>query len=222
MNYLGLTNSFLIETGVSDQVASLVGAPDDVAQAAHWINSAWASFQRSRLWPFRRAEGTVSVTPGTVSYTFSTLGRAEGDIIIPHSFYSALGDITQVPYTSLRARRRAGGVVDTSRVSNASIRSGKLETFPDVDAADTVAYDYWTGVQTLTLGTDIPYGLPADFHSLIVHLAIAKYAALAGGQEGANLYAHHGGEYARIRNEYILHAGLDDETDTTPARNTLL
>ena len=74
MDYLGLTNKFLIETGVSDQVATLVDAYDDVAQAANWIDTAWNEIQISRRGAFRFAEKTFSVTNGTTSYTNNALG----------------------------------------------------------------------------------------------------------------------------------------------------
>jgi len=222
MNYLGLTNAFLIETGVSDVVASLTDAPDDVTQAAHWINSAWGSFQRSRPWPFRKAEGSHSIVPGTTTYTFTAMGRAAGDIIIPHSFYSSAGAIDQLTYPALRDKRRAAGQVDLSRVSCVAVRPSLLDTYPDITSAATLEYDYWKAVQALDADTDIPYGLPADFHDLIVHAAVAQYGVLAGGQEGSNLYAHHGAQYAKIRNEYLLHAGIDAAQETGPASRTLL
>lgn len=222
MNYLSLTNKFLIETGVSNEVTTLTDASDDIVQAAHWIDSAWASFQRSRQWPFRRAEGSIDVTAGKTAYTFANLGLEVGDIITPHSFYNSAGSIEQLSYIRLRELRRAPANLDTSRVSKVAVRSGELNTYPDVATTQTVAFDYLKGVQTLTGDDAVPYGLTADFHMLIVHAAVAKYGVSAGGDEGILLYRHHAQEFKTMRQDYQLYAGIDGEEDMPPTRNTLL
>jgi hypothetical protein len=222
MDKLGLTNAFLIETGADDVTAALEGAGDDITQAAHWIVTSWESFQRDRQWPFRRAEGSINVVNGQTSYDWDSLSLEDGDIILPHSFYNSSGSIEQLQYYPLRALRRAGGSVDDSRVSKVAVRSGYLETYPDVATTQALEFDYLKGVQTLVEDTDVPYGLPSDFHMLIVHRAVSKYGALIGGAEGANLYKHHGAEYRKIKQEYLLYAGIDDEEDIPATTHTLL
>lgn len=221
MDALGLTNKFLIETGVTDQVQSLEDASDDVIQAFHWVDSAWASFQREKHWPFRRAEGSISITNGKTSYTFDDLSLQEGDIILPHTFYNSAGTIDQLSYYALRELRRAADSVDLTRVYKVAVRAGLLESYPDVATTQVVDFDFLKGVQTLAENTDIPYGLPADFHMLIVHRAVAKHGALIGGEEGANLYKTHGLEYSKIKQDYLVHAGIDDEGNVPETTNTL-
>ncbi len=223
MDYLGLTNKFLIETGVSDQVATLVDAYDDVAQAANWIDTAWNEIQISRRWAFRFAEKTFSVTNGTTSYTNNALGLADGDMVIPNSFYNANGAIEHITYKELRDKRRAASTTqDTSRVYHIATEVGKLETYPDVDTTQSITFDYLKGIQTLVTNADVPYGLPSDYHMMIVHSAIAKYGVLIGGNEGANLYNMHGPRYRKYFNDFVQLNNKDSEEDTTPARGTLL
>lgn len=223
MDYLGLTNKFLIETGVTDQVATLVDAYDDVAQAAHWVNSSWNEVQISRRWPFRFAEKTISVANGTTSHTFNAMGLVDGDVVIPNSFYNANGAITHTTYADLRDKRRAASTTqDTSRVYDVALQVGQLETYPDVDTTQSVTFDYLKGVQTLVTNSDVPYGLPSDYHMMIVHLAIAKYSVLIGGNEGANLYNFHGPRYRKYFNDFVTLNNKDSEEDTKPAQGTLL
>lgn len=226
MDYLGLTNRYLIETGVADTVASLVGVGDDVTQGMQFINNSWLAFQRSRWWPFRRAEGSVNVTNGKTSYTWTDLSLNSGDIIIAGSFYNASGTITQEPYFAVRKRRRDGNAHDTSRLYYVAVRQDggttKLETYPDVDTTQALAFDYIRACSEMALNTDVPTGLPDDYHMMIVHAAVARYGLISGGEEGRNLYQHHGTEAKRIYNEYMLYAGLDAEEEITSAQGTLL
>lgn len=223
MDYLGLTNKFLVETGVSDQVATIVDAFDDVAQASSWLNSSWNEIQISRRWPFRFAEKTVNIVNGTTTYTYNALGLADGDVIIPNSFYNVNGTIEQITYEALRAKRRAASTTqDTSRVYNVTSRVGQIETYPDVATTQSVSFDYLKGVQTLVANDDVPYGLPADYHMMIVHLAITKYGALQGGQEGMNLYNAHGPRYRKYFNDFVQLNNNSFDEDTPPATGTLL
>jgi len=224
MDYLSLTNKFLLETGVADTVATLVDAYDDVAQAAHWVSSSWSAIQVSRRWPFRFAEKNISVTNGTTKYTFNAMGLVDGDLIIANSFYNASGGIEQLTYEALRKKRRAATPTteDTSRIYAVATPVGALETYPDVDTTQSLDFDYLKAAQQLDINADVPYGLPSDYHMMIVHLAVTKYAALMGGQEGANLYAHHGPIYRKYFNDFVQVNSKDNEQDTTPARGTLV
>ena len=213
MNYLGLTNAFLIESGASDVVASLDEPADDVAQAMHWIAMAWERFQLMRYWRFRFAEDTIAVTAGKTTYTATDLVRADGDVIIRDSFWNTnSGDIEPLSYEDLRVKRRAAASSDQTKVAFISLMpTNILDTYPDVLTTQTLSYDYWKGVQTLASDTDIPYGLPSDYHMLISHKALADYGALIGGQEGATMYAHHGMEYRLLFNTYVAMAGEDNQ-----------
>jgi hypothetical protein len=222
MDFLGLTNKFLIETGLADAVATLEDAADDVVQAAHWIDSSWASFQRHRQWPFRRAETSTDITSGKVNYTFDEMGLAAGDIIRPNTFYNASGAIDQVSYEDIRSKRRATVAAVGSNVRLASVTSGVLHTYPDVTTTQTIEFDYLRAVQELVANVDTPYGLPADFHMLIVHGAVARYGVSIGGNEGVMLYNRHARDFTTIKDEYLLFAGIDGEEDMPKTRNTLL
>lgn len=212
MNLLGATNKFLWESALADQQVTLVDAADDVLQAAEWIKSSWIEFQTKRYWKFRWAEGSFTVIKGKTSYTIDDTGRADGDVIIRESFYNAAGDITSLPYTELRAIRRAAGTVDNSRLTHIAVEVGPtFETYPDIELDQVVQYDYWKAAQEVTVDADTFVGLPADFHMMIVHLALTNYGAHVAGQEGANAYAHHGSKFAQLRSQYVLYAGEDNQ-----------
>ena len=222
MDYLDLTNSFLIETGIGDPVQTLEDQGDDIMQAAHWINAAWAAFQRKRLWPFRKVEGSLPVTAGATSYTFTSLSLSSGALIVPHSFYSPLGGVRHVDYERVRAARRSGQNTDPSRVQLIAVHNEAFHTYPVVNNAQSIAFDYWRAVQTLRKQADIPYGLPSDFHMMLVHLAIAHYGVLAGGQEGANLYAHHAKLFNAALTEYMTFVGVTASSEVPPVTHTLI
>lgn len=203
MDYLGLTNAFLKETQDADSISTLVDAPDDVLQAAHWINTSWVEFQTQRLWPFRWTEGSIPVVNGKTQYTYDDLSLTEGIVIVEDSFYAPEGLPEAETYKELRDRRRAAASVDTSKVLRVAVRNhNTVETYPDIDGPQTLSFDYYAAAQQLTEDADVPAGLPEDFHMLIVHYALFRYGADIGGQEGANQYASHGGLYKILKNNY--------------------
>jgi len=213
MDLLGLTNAFLIESGASDVVASLDDPTDDIAQAMHWIDKSWTRVQLMRYWRFRLAEDTIAITAGKVTYTATDLVRADGDVIIRESFWNTLsGDIEPLTYEQIRVKRRASNTADQTKVGFIALMPNNiLHTYPDVLTTHTLSYDYWKGVQELSVDGDIPYGLPSDYHMLIVHKALSDYGALIGGQEGATMYQHHGMEYRQLFNTYVSMAGEDNQ-----------
>lgn len=208
MDFLGLTNAFLVETGIADTVSTLADPTDDVAQAMHWINYAWVEFQAERRWPFRWTEGSFTVTNGKTSYAPADLATPDltnGIIIDPASIYAAEGNIVVESYVSLRDRRRAAASVDTTKVLNVAIKDhNTIETYPDIATTQTLYFDYWAAAQGLSENDDIPGNgkFIDDFHMLIVHNALFRYGSDIGGQEGANTYASHGALYAKLKNEY--------------------
>ena len=211
MNVLGLVNAYFKESETNDTVSALGDSSnDDTLRAMHWISEFWKQWQTSRKWLFRFDEKTISVVNGTTQYTADNLGLAEGDIIIRDSFYNASGAIEHLAYNELRAKRRASTSPDTTRVLAVAVRPTDgatlgpfLETYPDVDTTQVVAYDIWQGAQELTVQADTPYGLPSDFHMLIVHGALAAQAAADGGEHGANQYSYHVGKFKAVESNYL-------------------
>ena len=205
MNYLGLVNSFIVESGLTDTVQSVEsGITDDVAQVAHWINVAWKEFQVNRLWDFRWAEGSFTTIDGKTSYSEADLGIGDGAVIIPDSFYSIDRKVPTVPYLKLRDSRRGVSHPDGTAVALTALRGNDaIELYPAPDAGIVVEYDYYKSPQKLVLNTDTPEGLPSSFHMIIVHAALHRYGADIGGNDGQNTYNAHGGLYAALKNNYI-------------------
>lgn len=202
MDYVALVNAFIKETGITDQVQTLANAEDDVVQAAHWINEGWKMFQTERRWPFRWTEGSLTVNNGTTTYVPDDLTLTTDIDIDEDSFWASEGTILTETYKELRDRRRATASVDTTRVLYVAVRNHHtIETYPDIAGSQTVHFDYWAGATELSADDDVP-NIPADFHMLIVHAALFRYGADAGGQDGANQFASHGGLYAKLKNDY--------------------
>lgn len=221
MNFLEATNQFLWETGLADQITTLVDEQDDVLQAAQWVAKSWIHFQVSRLWRFRWSEGAIDVTNGTTSYNATALGLNVGDAIIRGSYYNSGANIESLSFIDLRKVRRAGASADTTRVLKIAAEPGPvLETYPDVDTTQSVNFDYWRGALEVTVDADEFTGLPSDWHMLIVHLALTNYGQSIAGEEGSNTYAHHGGKYADLYKKYVTFAGEDNKIP--PIRNSLL
>ena len=205
MDYLGLVNSFITESGLTDTVASIEsGTTDDVDQVAHWINVAWEEFQVNRLWDFRWTEGSFNTVAGQSSYSNNDLALGDGAVIIPQSVYSVNRAVPVVSYLELRASRRAPVAPDDTVIHSVAIRNNNsLEIFPTPSAAINVEFDYYASPIRLVNNTDVPAGLPSTFHMLIVHAALHRYGADIGGQDGKNTYEAHGGLYATLKNNYL-------------------
>jgi len=191
MNYLQLTNDYLIETGAGDTIGSVVGQSDEYLQATKWIADAWVEIQRNRNWNFRWAEDSFSTVIGQYQYTLTDTLRVSGDDPLKGSFYYRLPDgrysrLCLTTYQHSRAVRNAGNVAQGVPNSIAFSPAGDMYLHPTPDAVSSIKYEYHVAPVVLVDDLDFPSMSP-EFHKAIVWKAVEQYAR-EQGKEWRNLY----------------------------------
>jgi hypothetical protein len=207
MNFLQLTNDFIVESGACEPVGSVVNQFDEQAQAVIWVRDAWIEIQRNRLWRFRWAEDSFSTVLDQTDYTLTNLVRSADDDINLNSFTlsSATQPLTEVPYPYIKARLRAFPDYSGMPKYVAQRPDDTIVVYPPPDGVYTLDYEYFKAPVELTDDTDSPT-LNPKFHKVIVWKALEQYAR-EQGKEWAGLYQ------AAIRNYNSVYSkALEQET----------
>lgn len=178
MNYLQLTNDFLIETQAEDEVATLASIQDDVQQAAVWIRDAWTEIQRKQRWNFRWAVASFDTEVGKRLYTLSDMGLSSGDEVDLSRFYRT----TEGTWLSRFYWRDSVGDSSTGtpiRVGQRPDNTVVLDPIPDEVLSYT--FEYFSAPQILSEDGDTP-AIDEAFHKAIVWKAIQNYAREQGNE----------------------------------------
>lgn len=210
MNYLQLTNDFLIETQMEDQVSTLASIQDDVEQASVWIRDAWLEIQRKKRWNFRWAVDVFATTAGKRVYTLSEMGRTAGDEIDLDQVYVLNGTEKLDPFDW----RASIGHYDTGtpqRVGQRPDEAILLDPIPD--EAINIVTEYFRAPQVLIADDNEPYMDPS-FHKAIVWKAIQNYAR-EQGNEWRGLYEAADREFADMYG-VMLHRFLSQMVEKVP------
>lgn len=188
MNFLQLTNDFIIESGACDQVGSVVNQLDEQAQAVIWVRDAWIEIQRNRLWRFRWAEDSFDTVADQGTYTLTNLVRSADDDFSMDKFIVD-GDVLPLihrTYDFIKAKVRSSPV-ETGKPRFVALRpDDSIVVYPTPDAAYTINYEYFSAPVELLTDTDSPT-LNPKFHKVIVWKALEQYAR-EQGKEWAGLY----------------------------------
>lgn len=179
MNYLQLTNDFLIETQMEDTVPTLSSLRDDVEQAAVWIRDAWIEIQRNRTdWSFRWAVGVFPTEVGKRIYTLSDLGLVGGDRVVRDRLYLLNGTQLLGAYDW----RESIGKYATGTPVRVGYRPDfALVLDPIPDAVMNITFEYNSAPQILLADTDEPT-IDPSFHKAIVWKAVENYAREQGNE----------------------------------------
>ncbi len=210
MNYLQLTNDYLIDTGAGDPIGSVVGQSDEYLQGTTWIADAWVELQRNRNWGFRWAEGTFDTVLGQSAYALVDLSRVAGDDFDMKSFYYPVDGGGSTPLTPvephvLRAALSASGATQGTPRYISRYPDGSLRLYPTPDSVATIKYEYFGAPIVLVADLDTPT-LDPKFHKAIVWKAVEQYAR-EQGKEWSALYQ------AAIRNFNAIYSQmLNQET----------
>lgn len=197
MNYLQLTNDFLIETQMEDTVQTLASIQDDVEQASVWVRDAWLEIQRNRQWSFRWAVDVFPTVAAQRIYTLADIGRVVGDDIVLSEVYLLNGTLPLDVFNwrdsigdySTGTPRRVGRRPDDALV---------LDPIPD--AVQNIVYEYYSAPQVLIADDDEP-GMDPSFHKAIVWKALENYAR-EQGNEWRGLYQ------ASVRSYNSIYTGM--------------
>ena len=178
MNYLQLTNDFLIETQMDDTVQTLTSLQDDVEQAAVWVRDAWLEIQSNRLWKFRWAVDVFPTEAGKRIYTLADIERVAGDQLVLDQMTLLNGTI---PLDVFNWRNSIGDYSTGTPMRVGQRPDEAIVVDPIPDGIHNIVYEYYTAPQILIADDDEPRMDPS-FHKAIVWKAIENYAREQGNE----------------------------------------
>lgn len=212
MNFLALARRAVIECGVASGSAvatvlpSVTGASGSVGRVVNWVADAWSDIQMDHDdWSFMRSSnllgGGVTVAtlagqasyplgtgPGTVGVDVDAFGKWDRGTF--RCYPTAVGpsgemDLDEVPFDAWRDGYMLGAdrTVQTRPVVFAVGPDESICLGPPPNGTYTVTGDYFRAPSDLVADTDVPVGLPARFHMLIVYRAMKKYAGYESAPE---------------------------------------
>ena len=181
-------------TGVTDTPTTVVSQVGELGRVVNWVNEAWEEIQNMHdTWEWMRGDFSFNCVSGTYIY-------------VPGSAPVSLTAFAEWHTDTLRCYLTATGVSDEQFMAEwdyplfrdyyelGSGYSGRPQLFavrpsdsalllgPNPDAVYTVRGQYQKRATTMSLDADTP-GLPAQYHMLLVHGALMKYAAYEGAPE---------------------------------------
>lgn len=219
MNRLSLINKLIAECGVSGgPLTTAIGVTGEPLRMAQWIDDAWNDVQTEHDdWDWMRSSnilgGGVSFVPTAAQYTIP-LGTGLGqvgvavdsfgkwDLETARCYVTSVGVsseliIDEIPFDVWRDDYMFGAMreVQTRPVSIAAGPDQSLNVGPPSNGLYTITSDYFTAPAVMVADTDVPTGLPARFHLLIVYGAMMKYA---GYESAPEVYSRASQEYNRM------------------------
>lgn len=208
MNFLTLTQRLIQECGASGTTISTVAnATGEQLRMTSWINSSWNEIQTKHDdWEFLRSSvllgagcsfttvsGTAYYTlgaaaPGTVGVLSSVFGKWDLDTFRCQTTTVGFADETYldpISYDEWRNSYMYGAMrsVTTRPVVIAKATTQGLCLGPPPTALYTVTGDYFTAPTQMAADTDLPTGLPTQFHMAIVYNAMMMYAGYEAASE---------------------------------------
>lgn len=185
--------------------ATVANQTGQMGQAVGWINSAWLEIQTMHDdWEFMRSSvllGGGCSFATAAGQTFAPLGTGVGTCGVPaaafgkwhiytfRSFTTTVGfrdelRLDPVSFDSWREDYMYGAQRSTvTRPVAVAIGPDRSVCFgPPSNGLYTITGDYYVAPTLMALDTDVPFGLPAQFHMLIVWKALLDY----GGNEAAS------------------------------------
>jgi hypothetical protein len=185
MNFLTLCQRTASKCGISGTIAATTGQSGEAGRVVNWVNEAWREIQEHRRWNWKLATFSFQTVAAQQAYTpaqagVSNLSSWELDTF--RSYLTATGVAAElflefVDYKTFRDIYQFS-VVANAQPSKFAIRPEDqailLAQIPD--GIYTVNGKYWMAGSEMTDTTDLPTGLPTDYHWLIVYGAMMKYA----------------------------------------------
>lgn len=181
-------------TGVTDTPTTVVGQVGELGRLVDWVNETWEEIQNlHNTWMWMRGAFSFNTVAGTEAYA-------------PTASPVSLTDFREWHTDTLRAYLAATGTSDEQFMIEWSYPmfrdyydfgagvSGRPQIFavrpndkglllgPNPDAVYTIRGEYQKKATLMAVDADTP-GLPSEFHMLLVHGALLKYAAYDNAPE---------------------------------------
>ena len=212
MTFLELARRACVECGVSTgapinvTLPSVVGATGSVGRIVNWVNDAWTDIEMEHDdwgWmrssallgggvSFQTVDGQTSyplgVGPGTVGVIPDDFGKWDEQTFRNYTTSAGFSNENYLDIISFDAWRNgymygAMRMVRTRPVAIAIGPDQSLNLGPPPNALYTVTGDYFVAPSEMVADTDVPVGLPRQFHMLIVYRAMMKYGQYESAQE---------------------------------------
>lgn len=211
MNYLDLCKSLIIECGITGTLGAVTGQIGEFQRVVTWIRDAWTEIQNNHDdWGFMRS----SYLNGGLGTTFTTtngravypLGNSAGTTcMVPVASFGKWDPYTFRIFTTTNVLKtdetdleligyddwRDNYMMGAQR--QVASRPSVVAVAPDnavclgcsSNGLYSVEGDYFVAPQVFAADGDVPTGLLAQYHMLIVYRAMKKYAGYEAAPEVA-------------------------------------
>lgn len=206
MDFLTLSQRTQLECAITGTLSSVTTTTSQLARIVQWVNAAWVEIQtRHDDWDWLRSSrllgqgvgfatvagqssyplGTGAGTVGVEADDFGTWDRETFRVNTTSVGYQDETFLDWIPYDSWRDAYMFGAMrsVQTRPVAIAIGPGQSLCLGPPPNALYTVTGDYFRAPSEMVEDTDVPTGLPQQFHMLIVYLAMTKVASYEAAPE---------------------------------------
>ena len=226
MNFLQICQRTASECGVATGAAitatlpTVVGVSGSLGRIVGWVADAWTDIQMDHEdWDFMRSSNLLGagvsfpttagkatyplgVGPGTVGIAADDFGKWDRETFRGFATFQGVRNemfLDEIPFDAWRDSYMLGALRlgQTRPVVIAVGPDQSLNLGPPPNGAYTITGDFYMSPQEMTVDSDVPRGIPARFHMLIVYQAMMKYAGYEsapevyqrGSQESASMYA---------------------------------
>lgn len=206
MNRLQLVQRLALECGVSGTVSTTLNQTGEALRLVTWIDQAWNDLQTKHDdWNWMRSSNllgqgasfaTVAAQAsyplgtgaGTVGILADNFGKWDRETFRCYTTLAGTSDETYldyIPYDTWRDAYMLGALrqVQTRPVAVAVGPNKSVCVGPPSNGLYTVTADYFVAPSAMATDTDVPTGLPKQFHMLIVYLGMEMYASYEAAPE---------------------------------------
>lgn len=197
MNFLQICQRVREKTGITGTTATpttTIGQVGELGRLVHWVNEAWEEIQNMQdSWMWMRDSFTFQTVVSTEAYTPATAGLTAFREWRPETLrcYLTASGVSDMQwmlgwdYPMFRDYYEFGAISQqTGRPMYFAIRpkDKALLLGPPPDAVYTITGEYQKSATLMALDADIPE-MPTQYHMLIVHAALMKYASYENAPE---------------------------------------
>jgi hypothetical protein len=212
VNFLALAQRAAVECGVASTVAigtalpTVVGAAGSLGRIVNWVGDAWNDIQtRHDDWEWMRssnllgkgasfvpAAGQASTPIGIedteVGIAWAAFGKWDRESFRNYTTSVGFANemfLDEIPFDTWRDSYMLGAMreVQTRPVVVAVGPDQSLNLGPPPNGLYTITGDYFMAPAVMAADIDVPLGLAARFHMLIVYIAMMKYAGYESAPE---------------------------------------
>ena len=204
MTFLELCQRVRQECGIAGTGPSAVSSQvGQLKKVVDWTNDAWRELQLMHDdWLWKRKDFTLTLSASDNDYSaadasVTDLGEWDLETFRIYLTSATVSDETFLSRMEYDVWRNVW-VIGSQTPSRPNVVAQKPDLHlgfgPVPDATYTVTGQYLQATQQMSADADTPTGLPAEFHMIIVYIAMRKYAASEAAPE---VWANAKDEYSR-------------------------